>query len=196
MSDALSNFISGLQSLNPNDLGAAENKAAFAKFQGLDGNTQKAVLNDLTGKFGTSFDELNGLSEADKIKVTDNIKNGRGTFDGVNRQQSQQTQQQPAQQQAEPKNFEQAWVQARDTQPSEDPQAAYLRGHGEYAQRHGVEQARNRHGYTSPERAKQLDRINAIHAEAARDGKSFGDVADAWVREGRYPQQPPHMLNK
>lgn len=186
MSDALSKFISGLSTLNPNDLGAAENKAAFAKFQGLDSGTQKAVLNDLTAAHGTTFDELNGLSDADKRRVTQNIKDGRGTFDGVTRQQ-QQTQ--PAQQpNAErPLTFNQKWAAASEARQNEhsDPRQAYNESHKDFAALHGEAAARNRHGYVNPEREAQLARQAAIRSEATRAGVSFGEMADKFVNEGR-----------
>lgn len=182
MSDALSKFIGGLQSLDP--------QAAFANFKGLDAGTQGQVLTDLTGKYGTSFDELNGLSDADKARVTQNIKDGKGTFDGVTRTQQAQTpaQQQPAQQQAaqpeKPKTFEQAWAQAAEQRnngsapyhPSQDTN---------FAKQHGAEAARTRHGYVSPERQAQLDRIASMQSEAKRTGKTFSEVADARVANGQ-----------
>lgn len=179
MSDALSKFISGLSTLNPNDLGAAENKAAFAKFQGLDSGMQKAVLNDLTAAHGTTFDELNGLSDADKRRVTQNIKDGRGTFDGVTRQQPTQAER--------PLTFNQKWAAASEARQNEhsDPRAAYRESHKDFAAHHGEEAARSRHGYTSPERQAQIDRIASMQREAKLTGKSFSEVADARVANGQ-----------
>jgi len=169
MSDALSKFIGGLQSLDP--------QQAFANFKGLDAGTQGQVLTDLTGKYGTTFDELHGLSEADKAKVTDNIKNGRGTFDGVNRQPAQADR---------PPTFEQAWTKSQEAQRS-DPAGlrAYADSHDGFAAHHGAEAARTRHGYQTPARQAQIDRINSIRAEAKAINKSFAEVADARVAAGK-----------
>ena len=174
MSDALASFISGLKTLDPYNLGASQNAEALAKFQSLDGNSQREVLNNLTGKFGTSFDELNGLSDADKRKVMQNVKDGRGTFDGVNRPQADK-----------PKNFEQKWAssEATRTQPTGDDMLA--KSNADFAKRHGEEAARSRHGYVHPAREKQLARIAEMQKQARVEGKSFSDIADARVRAGQ-----------
>ena len=190
MSDALSRFISNLQSLDPTNLNAPANQAAMQKFQSLPNNEQRDVLNGLAGKYGATFDELDALSPGDKQRVTENVRAGREAFDGVLRQQQQTTQAQTAQQQAEqpserPQSFEQAWVAAKDDTPKGNPNEAYLRGHAEYAVRHGEQQASNRHGYQNPARQKQLDRVNAIRNDAERAGVSFGDMADRYVAEGK-----------
>jgi hypothetical protein len=174
MSDALSKFISGLQTLDANNLGAPQNAAALKKFQSLDGNSQKAVLNDLTGAYGTSFDELNGLSDGDKRKVMDNLKNGRGTFDGVTRAQ---------QAQLEPRTFEQKW--AAQAEQREQAGAYHPSQDTAHAERYGAEAARTRHGYQTPARQAQLDRIASIKAEAKASGKTFSEVADARVAAGQ-----------
>ena len=74
MSDALSSFISGLQTLDVNNLNSPANQAALQKFQNLDNGSQREVLNNLTSKFGTSFEELNGLNDSDKRRVMQNLK--------------------------------------------------------------------------------------------------------------------------
>ena len=174
MSDALASFISGLKTLDPYNLGASQNAEALAKFQSLDGNSQREVLNNLTGKFGTSFDELNGLSDADKRKVMQNVKDGRGTFDGVNRPQSEK-----------PKTFNEQWVAASQSNNAPVSNDAYATSHADFAKHHGQEAARRRHGYIPPERQAQLERIASMQTEARRLGKSFGDVADERVRAGK-----------
>jgi hypothetical protein len=199
MADALSKFISGLQTLDANNLGAPQNAAALQKFQGLSSDDQRGVLNGLAGKYGSSFDELNGLSDGDKRKVMDNVKNGRGTFDGI------RPQQQPAQ------SFESAWSDAAAkarTQPSPPAPAkrteptnsmserwqraaAKARATAEkstdavFAERHGAEALRQRHGYIPREREAQLNRIASIQAEAKATNKSFSEVADARVAVGK-----------
>ena len=173
MSDALSKFIGGLQSLDP--------QAAFANFKGLDTGTQGQVLENLAGRYGSNFDELNNLSEADKQRVAQNIKDGKGTFDGVNRQQMQTpAQQQPAEQ---PKTFNQAWVEA--TEKRQESGAYHPAQDDAFAKKHGAEAARTRHGYQTPARQAQLDRIASIKAEAKASGKSFSEVADARVAAGQ-----------
>jgi hypothetical protein len=174
MSDALSKFISGLQTLDANNLGAPQNAAALKKFQSLDGNSQKAVMNDLTSAYGTSFDELNGLSDADKARVMDNMKNGRGTFDGVTRPQAEK-----------PKTFNEQWLAASQSNNATASNDAYATSHADFAKHHGQEAARRRHGYIPPERQAQLERIASMQTEARRLGKSFGDVADQFVRAGK-----------
>jgi hypothetical protein len=173
MSDALSKFISGLQTLDANNLGAPQNAAALKKFQSLDGNSQKAVMNDLTGAYGTSFDELNGLSDGDKRKVMDNLKNGRGTFDGVNRQ--------PAQ--AEAKTFEQKWAQSSEQR--EQAGAYHPSDDKSFAAKYGATDASNRYGFQPAHRQQQLARQAAIRSEATKAGVSFGEMADKFVSEGR-----------
>ena len=174
MSDALSKFISGLETLYATNLNAPQNAAALQKFQSLDSNSQRAVLNDLTAAHGTSFDELNGLNDADKRKVMQNVKDGRGTFDGVNRPQADK-----------PKNFEQKWAssEATRTQPTGDDMLA--KSNADFAKRHGEEAARSRHGYVHPAREKQLARIAEMQKQARVEGKSFSDIADARVRAGQ-----------
>ena len=174
MADALSSFISGLKTLDPSNLGAPQNAEALAKFQSLDGNSQREVLNNLTGKFGTSFDELNGLSDTDKRIVMDNVKNGRGTFDGVSRPQAEK-----------PKTFNEQWVAASQSNNAPVSNDAYATSHADFAKHHGQEAARRRHGYVPPERQAQLERIASMQTEARRLGKSFGDVADERVRAGK-----------
>jgi hypothetical protein len=166
MSDALSKFIGNLQSLDP--------QAAFANFKGLDAGTQGQVLTDLTSKYGTTFDELNGLSEADKRRVTQNIKDGKSTFDGVSRQ--------PAQ--ADAKTFEQKWTQSQEAQRNND--AAYHPTQDKaFASRYGVTEASNRYGYQPPHRQAQIERIASIQAEAKATNKTFSEVADARVANGK-----------
>ena len=165
MSDALSRFIGGLKNMDP--------QKAFANFKGLDAGTQGQVLTDLTSKYGTTFDELNGVSEADKRKVTDNIKNGRGTFDGVTRQPTQ----------AEPATFEQKW--AKQSEQREQAGAYHPANDTTHAAKYGAEAARTRHGYQTPARQAQLDRIASIKAEAKASGKTFSEVADARVAAGQ-----------
>lgn len=165
MSDALSSFISGLATLDPNNLAAPANQAALQKFQSLDSGTQRQVLTDLTAKHGTSFDELNGLSEANKRIVMDNMKNGRGTFDGINRNAPAQTPSQPG--------------------PTPTNQTVYQASHSDFARQHGSEAARIRHGYVSPQRQAQLERVAQMQNEAKRTGKSFAEVADAFVAQGK-----------
>ena len=174
MADALSSFISGLKTLDPSNLGAPQNAEALAKFQSLESNSQREVLNNLTGKFGTSFDELNGLSDADKRKVMQNVKDGRGTFDGVNRPQSEK-----------PKTFNEQWVAASQSNNAPVSNDAYATSHADFAKHHGQEAARRRHGYIPPERQAQLERIASMQTEARRLGKSFGDLADQFVRAGK-----------
>ena len=174
MADALSSFISGLKTLDPSNLGAPQNAEALAKFQSLESNSQREVLNNLTGKFGTSFDELNGLSDADKRKVMQNVKDGRGTFDGVNRPQAEK-----------PKTFNEQWVAASQSNNAPVSNDAYATSHADFAKHHGQEAARRRHGYIPPERQAQLERIASMQTEARRLGKSFGDVADERVRAGK-----------
>ena len=174
MADALASFIGGLKTLDPNNLGAPANAEALAKFQSLDNGTQREVLNNLTGKFGTSFDELNGLNDTDKARVMDNMKNGRGTFDGVNRPQAEK-----------PKTFNEQWVAASQSNNGPASNDAYATSHADFAKHHGQEAARRRHGYVPPERQAQLERIASMQTEARRLGKSFGDVADERVRAGK-----------
>ena len=174
MADALSSFISGLKTLDPSNLGAPQNAEALAKFQSLESNSQREVLNNLTGKFGTSFDELNGLNDTDKARVMDNMKNGRGTFDGVSRPQAEK-----------PKTFNEQWVAASQSNNAPVSNDAYATSHADFAKHHGQEAARRRHGYVPPERQAQLERIASMQTEARRLGKSFGDVADERVRAGK-----------
>jgi hypothetical protein len=130
-------------------------------------------MNDLTGAYGTSFDELNGLSDGDKRKVMDNLKNGRGTFDGVNRNQPQ----------AEPVTFEQKWVQQAEQRNND---AAYHPTQDKaFATRYGETEASNRYGYQPPHRQQQLERIASIQAEAKATNKTFSEVADARVAAGK-----------
>ena len=174
MADALASFIGGLKTLDPNNLGAPANAEALAKFQSLDNGTQREVLNNLTGKFGTSFDELNGLNDTDKRRVMDNMKNGRGTFDGVNRQTQKQ-----------PKSFNQQWADATQKTTENPNQQVMADTQRDFAKRHGEEAARSRHGYVHPAREKQLARIAEMQKQARVEGKSFSDIADARVRAGQ-----------
>jgi len=174
MADALASFIGGLKTLDPNNLGAPANAEALAKFQSLDNGTQREVLNNLTGKFGTSFDELNGLNDTDKRRVMDNMKNGRGTFDGVNRQTQKQ-----------PKSFNQQWADATQKTNANPNLQVMADTQRDFARRHGEEAARTRHGYVSPERERQLARIAEMQSQAKREGKTFADVADARMRAGQ-----------
>jgi hypothetical protein len=173
MSDALSKFISGLQTLDANNLGAPQNAAALRKFQSLDGNSQKAVMNDLTGAYGTSFDELNGLSDGDKRRVMQNIKDGKSTFDGVNRNQPQ----------AEPVTFEQKWAQQAEQR--EQAGAYHPSNDKSFEAKYGATDASNRFGYRPPHRQAQIERIASIQAEAKATNKTFSEVADARVAAGK-----------
>ena len=174
MSDALSSFISGLKTLDPSNLGAPQNAEALAKFQSLESNSQRAVLNDLTAAHGTTFDELSSLPDADKARVTQNIREGKSTFDGVSRQQAEK-----------PKTFNEQWVAASQSNNAPVSNDAYATSHADFAKHHGQEAARRRHGYVPPERQAQLERIASMQTEARRLGKSFGDVADQFVRAGK-----------
>ena len=174
MADALASFIGGLKTLDPNNLGAPANAEALAKFQSLDNGTQREVLNNLTGKFGTSFDELNGLNDTDKRRVMDNMKNGRGTFDGVNRQTQKQ-----------PKSFNQQWADATQKTSANPNLQVMADTQRDFAKRHGEQAASNRFGYQNPTRQAQVERINAIQAQAKRENKTFSEVADAFVAAGK-----------
>ena len=174
MSDALSKFISELQTLDVNNLAAPANQAALSKFQSLDPSSQRDIVNGLAAKHGGTFDELSSLSDADKARVSDNVKNNRATFDGVTRPQADK-----------PKNFEQKWAssEATRTQPTGDDMLA--KSNADFAKRHGEEAARSRHGYVHPAREKQLARIAEMQKQARVEGKSFSDIADARVRAGQ-----------
>ena len=161
MSDALSSFISGLQTLDVNNLNSPANQAALQKFQNLDNGSQREVLNNLTSKFGTSFEELNGLNDSDKRRVMQNLKDGKGTFDGINRNV-------PSQPGPTPKN-----------------QTVYQASHNDFAREHGTEAARVRHGYVSPQRQAQLERVAQIQNEPRHSGRSFSEVADSFVQQGK-----------
>lgn len=176
MADALSKFISGLQSLDSTNLNAPANQAALKKFQSLPSAEQRGVLNSLAAKHGATFDELDALSPADKARVTANVREGKPTFDGVNRKPTPTENSQPA-------TFEQRWADASEKHrqnppPPVDPDTAY-------AQRHGAEAARVRNGYRSPERDAQLARIASIQSEAKATGKTFSEVADAFALAGK-----------
>jgi hypothetical protein len=173
MADALSKFISGLATLDPSNLGAPANQAALQKFQSLDGGSQREVLNGLARSVGATFEELDALSNSDKARLTDNVKNGRNPFDGVSRQ--------PAQ--AEAKTFEQKWAQTGEQReqagvyhPSDDKS---------FAAKYGATDASNRYGFQPAHRQQQLARQAAIRSEATKAGVSFGEMADKFVSEGR-----------
>lgn len=184
MADALSKFISGLQTLDPANLNAPANQAALQKFQSLPSAEQRGVLNGLAGKHGVTFEQLDALSPADKARVTENVKAGKPTFDGIERQPAlAQSEAKPAQSSAKPATFEQRWADASEKHrqnppPPVDPDTAY-------AQRHGAEAARVRNGYRSPERDAQLARIASIQSEAKATGKTFSEVADAFAAAGK-----------
>lgn len=72
MSDALSKFISGLQTLDVSNLSAPANQAALSKFQSLPNAEQRGVLNDLAARYGSTFDEINSMSPADHARAQEN----------------------------------------------------------------------------------------------------------------------------
>lgn len=190
MSDKLSQFIAGLDRLDPSNLGAPANQAALRQFQGLDNGSQRDVLNQLAGKYNTTFDELTSYSAADQNRIAENIKAGKPTFEGIDRRTSSQpapqapTPQTPAAQPERPATFEGRWQAAAEASRSQ-ARAPNTSDDALFRERHGDEAARTRHGYIAPEREAQLSRIEAIRSEAKRSGREFGAVADEFVASGR-----------
>lgn len=194
MTDALSKFIGGLQSLDPHNINAPANQAALQKFQGLPNTDQRAVLNDLAGRYGASFDELAGYAPEVQNRIADNIKNGRGTFDGVERRTAQpsappappQPVQQPQRDPNAPdtRTFAQKWADSNAKQKTNEPYFAGSDTEKARAARYGEEHAKATHGYVAPEVQAQRDRIASIQHEAKQTGKTFSEVADARVAAG------------
>lgn len=90
---------------------------------------------------------------------------------------------------AQPARFEDRWQAATDKSRSDaadaSTEALQRVANASFEQRHGTEDARVRNGFVPQEREAQLSRIAAMQSQAKREGKSFGDVADEWVREGK-----------
>lgn len=198
--DALSKFISGLDTIDPRNLGAPANRAALERFQGYDSGTQKQIINDLASKFGLTGEQATSMSEADSRRVVQNMQSGRPPLEGVTLPSIQQQPVQPSapapqplpvqQQQRDPnapdtRTFSQKWA---DVQAKQQPKEAYMAGSDTEkarAERYGEEHAKATHGYVAPAVQAQRDRIASIQAEAKQTGKTFSEVADARVAAGQ-----------